>query len=54
MQFISKESGQESGRTRKVEISSINFAHFPNYNRYLVSAGRGMGRTMFVMQKVLS
>lgn len=45
---------KESGRTRRVEISSINFAHFSNYNRYLVSVGRGMGGKMFVLQKFLS
>lgn len=41
---------QESQRTGRVKISSISFAHFSNYNLYLVSVGRGMGRNMFEMQ----
>lgn len=34
-----------------MKIPSINFAHFPNYNGYLVFVGREMGRKMFEMQR---
>lgn len=43
---------QESGRTGRVKMSSINFEHISNYNHYFVSVGRKMGRIMFEMQMV--
>lgn len=43
---------QESGRTGRVKMSSINVEHISNYNHYFVSVGRKMGRIMFEMQMV--
>lgn len=43
---------QESGRTGRVKMSSINFEHISNYNHYFVSVGRKIGRIKFEMQMV--
>ena len=45
--------GRNLGAQEEWKFSLINFAHISNYYRYLVSVGRGMGRKMFEIQKVL-
>lgn len=44
--------GRNLGAQEEWKVSLIDFAHFFNYNRYLVFPGRTMGRNMFEMQKV--